>query len=96
MKESPVLLCPACAVPAFRHGEREWTVEGQTVRYLDAMRYTQWFNLFAAPAAVVPVGRSAEGLPIGVQVAGRPFEDETVLAVAEAIDREFGYQPPPI
>jgi amidase len=60
------------------------------------MRYTQWFNLFAAPAAVVPVGRSAEGLPIGVQVAGRPFEDETVLAVAEAIDREFGYQPPPI
>ena len=96
MKEFPVLLCPACAVPAFRHGEREWTVEGQTVGYLDAMRYTQWFNLFAAPAAVVPVGKSAEGLPIGVQVAGRPFEDETVLAVAEAIDREFGYQPPPI
>ena len=96
MSEFPVLLCPACAVPAFRHGEREWTVEGQTVGYLEAMRYTQWFNLFAAPAAVVPVGKSAEGLPIGVQVAGRPFEDETVLAVAEAIDREFGYQPPPI
>ena len=96
MKEFPVLLCPACAVPAFRHGEREWTVEGQTVGYLDAMRYTQWFNLFAAPAAVVPAGRSAAGLPIGVQIAGRPFEDETVLAVAEAIDREFGYQPPPI
>ena len=96
MKDFPVLLCPACAIPAFRHGEREWTVEGQTVRYLDAMRYTQWFNLFAAPAAVVPVGRSAEGLPIGVQVAGRPFEDEVVLAVSEAIDREFGYQAPPI
>jgi Asp-tRNA(Asn)/Glu-tRNA(Gln) amidotransferase A subunit family amidase len=96
MRDFPVLLCPACAIPAFRHGEREWTVEGQTVRYLDAMRYTQWFNLFAAPAAVVPVGRSAGGLPIGVQIAGRPFEDETVLAVAEAIDREFGYQPPAI
>lgn len=96
MKEFPVLLCPACAVPAFKHGEREWTVDGQTVRYLDAMRYTQWFNLFAAPAAVVPVGRSAQGLPIGVQVAGPPYEDEVVLAVAEAIDREFGYQAPPI
>jgi len=96
MKQFPILLCPVCAVPAFRHGEREWMVEGQTVHYLDAMRYTQWFNLFAAPAAVVPVGRSAEGLPIGVQIAGRPFEDEAVLAVAEAVEQEFGYQAPPI
>ena len=96
MRDFPVLLCPACAIPAFRHGERDWTLEGQTVRYLDAMRYTQWFNLSAAPAAVVPVGQSAKGLPIGVQVAGRPYEDELVLAVAEAVDREFGYQPPPI
>jgi Asp-tRNA(Asn)/Glu-tRNA(Gln) amidotransferase A subunit family amidase len=96
MKEVPILLCPVCAVPAFRHGEREWTVDGQSVRYLDAMRYTQWFNLFAAPAAVVPVGRSADGLPIGVQIAGRPYEDEMVLAVAAAVEREFGYQPPPI
>jgi amidase len=60
------------------------------------MRYTQWFNLFAAPAAVVPVGRSAEGLPIGVQIAGRPFEDEAVLVVAACVEREFGYQAPPI
>ena len=96
MQNFPMLLCPSCAIPAFRHGEREWMVEGQVVHYLDAMRYTQWFNLCAAPAAVVPVGRSVEGLPIGVQVAGRPFEDELVLAVAETIDREFGYQPPPI
>jgi Asp-tRNA(Asn)/Glu-tRNA(Gln) amidotransferase A subunit family amidase len=96
MRAVPILLCPVCAVPAFRHGEREWVVEGQLVRYLDAMRYTQWFNLFAAPAAVVPVAMSADGLPIGVQIAGRPFEDEAVLAVAAALDREFGYQPPPI
>jgi Asp-tRNA(Asn)/Glu-tRNA(Gln) amidotransferase A subunit family amidase len=35
-------------------------------------------------------------MPIGVQVAGRPFEDERVLAVAAAIESEFGYQPPPL
>src|SRR5271165_1023317 len=87
MEQFPILLCPVCAVPAFRHGEREWSVEGQTVRYLDAMRYTQWFNLFAAPAAVVPVGRSAAGLPIGVQIGGRRFEDEAVLAVAACVER---------
>ena len=80
MESFPILLCPVCAIPAFRHGERAWEVEGQQVKYLDAMRYTQWFNLLGAPAAVVPVGRSPEGLPIGVQIAGRPFEDERVPA----------------
>jgi amidase len=96
MREFPVLLCPVCSIPAFRPGERNWTVEGQSVSYLDAMRFTQWFNLLGGPAAVVPVARSAEGLPIGVQVAARPFEDELVLAVAAAIESEFGYQPPPL
>ena len=96
MREVPILLTPACAIPAFRHGERQWMIDGTTVGYLDAMRYTQWFNVLASPAAVVPVGRSPEGLPIGVQVAGRPFEDEKVLAVAAAIEQGFGYRPPPL
>jgi Asp-tRNA(Asn)/Glu-tRNA(Gln) amidotransferase A subunit family amidase len=95
MEQFPILICPVCAVPAFRHGERSWLVDGKAVDYLDAMRYTQWFNLLGAPAAVVPVGRSPEGLPIGVQIAGRPFEDEIVLAIAELVDREFGFVPPP-
>jgi amidase len=96
MQATPLLLCPVCAVPGFRFGERMWAVEGRPVRYLDAMRYTQWFNLLAAPAAAVPVGRSAAGLPVGIQVAGRPFHDEEVLAVAAAIDEEFGYRTPPL
>lgn len=96
MESFPILLCPVCAIPAFRHGERSWNVEGQQVHYLDVMRYTQWFNLLGAPAAVVPVGRSPEGLPIGVQIAGRPFEDERVLGIAAAIEANFGYTPPPL
>ncbi|KAA6456990.1 amidase [Acidobacteria bacterium AB60] len=96
MAEYPVLLCPVASIPAFRHGERAWSVAGQQVDYLDAVRYTQWFNALGAPAAVVPVGQSPEGLPIGVQIAGRPFEDETVLAVAELVDEAFGYRPPPL
>ncbi len=94
MRAYPVLLCPVCTIPAFRHGEREWIVEGKRVSYLDAMRYTQWFNVLGSPAAVVPVGRSPEGLPIGVQIAGRPYEDEVVIGVASAIDEDFGYAPP--
>jgi Asp-tRNA(Asn)/Glu-tRNA(Gln) amidotransferase A subunit family amidase len=96
MEKFPILLCPVCAIPAFRFGERSWVVDGRPLEYLDAMRYTQWFNLLGAPAAVVPVGRSPEGLPIGVQIAGRPFEDERVLGIAAAIEASFGYQPPPL
>src|ERR1700691_1423391 len=97
MEEFPILICPACAVPAFRHGEREWTVQGRKVEYLKAMSYSQWFNLLGHPAAVVPVGRSAEDLPIGVQIVGRPWEDEAVLAVAAKIEAATGgFRRPPI
>jgi len=96
MRDFPVLLCPVASVPAFRHGERAWMVEGKRVEYLDAVRPTQWFNALAAPAAVVPVGQSAEGMPIGVQIVARPFEDETALGVAAVVDEAFGYRPPPM
>jgi Asp-tRNA(Asn)/Glu-tRNA(Gln) amidotransferase A subunit family amidase len=97
MEEFPILICPACAVPAFRHGEREWTVQGRKVEYLKAMSYSQWFNLLGNPAAVVPVGRSPEVLPIGVQIVGRPWEEEAVLAVAAKIEEACGgFRRPPI
>ena len=96
MREFPVLLCPVSSIPAFRHGERKWTVDGKPVAYLDAERHTQWFNTLAAPAAVVPVGRSPEGLPIGVQIVARPFEDETALGIASIADAAFGFRPPPM
>jgi Asp-tRNA(Asn)/Glu-tRNA(Gln) amidotransferase A subunit family amidase len=97
MRKYPILLCPAAAIPAFRHAERSWTVEGQIVRYLDAWSYTEWFNLLGNPGAVVPVSHSSEGLPIGVQIVGRPWEEEQVLAVAAALEKECNaWKIPPI
>ena len=97
MQKYPILLCPAAAIPAFRHGERSWMIEGKTVHYLDAWSYTEWFNLLGNPAAVVPVGHSTEGLPIGVQIVGRPWEEEQVLAVAAVLEKECGaWTAPPI
>jgi Asp-tRNA(Asn)/Glu-tRNA(Gln) amidotransferase A subunit family amidase len=101
MRTYPILLCPAAAIPAFRHGERSWTIDGKTVNYLDAWSYTEWFNLLGNPGAVVPVSRSvtgeSEGLPIGVQIVGRPWEEEQVLAVAALLEKECGaWKIPPI
>jgi Asp-tRNA(Asn)/Glu-tRNA(Gln) amidotransferase A subunit family amidase len=97
MQVFPVLLCPVAAVPAFRHGERSWTVEGKIVKYLDAWSYSEWFNLLGTPGAVVPVGCSPEGLPIGVQVVTRPWEEELALAVAAEIEKQCGgYHEPPL
>jgi Asp-tRNA(Asn)/Glu-tRNA(Gln) amidotransferase A subunit family amidase len=90
MREYPILLCPPAAIPAFRHGERTWLVDGKSVQYLDAWSYTEWFNLLGNPAAVVPVTQSADGLPIGVQIVGRPWEEENVLAVAAEVEKASG------
>lgn len=97
MLQYPILLCPAAAIPAFRHGERSWMIEGKTVEYLDAWSYTEFFNLLGNPAAVVPVSQSSQGLPIGVQIVGRPWEEEQALAVAGVLEKEGGaWRRPPI
>jgi len=97
MREYPILLCPVASVPAFRHGERSWRIDGRTVKYLDAWSYCEWFNLLGAPAFSVPVGRSPEGLPIGVQIVARPWEEELVLAVGAVVEKECGgWREPPL
>jgi Asp-tRNA(Asn)/Glu-tRNA(Gln) amidotransferase A subunit family amidase len=87
MHDVPILLSPISSGPAFRHGEGNYR---PGTGYLDTMRYSQWLNLTGFPGASVPVGHSKEGLPIGVQVIGRPYEEELVLAVAEAIEQSRG------
>ena len=89
MNDVPILISPVSAKPAFRHGEGTWR-SGAEECYRDTMRFSQWLNLTGLPGASVPVATSPEGLPIGVQVIGRPHEEELVLAVAEHIERARG------
>lgn len=57
--------------------------------------YTLPFSLTGQPAAVVRAGTSAEGLPIGVQLAARSWSDDVALAAAKVIeDTMGGWQPP--
>jgi Asp-tRNA(Asn)/Glu-tRNA(Gln) amidotransferase A subunit family amidase len=97
MEEMPILLCPVAAVTAFRHGEREWEIDGRRVHYLDAWSYAAWFNLLQNPAVAVPAGLTAGGLPVGVQVVARPWDELTALDLAQAIETALGgYMPPPL
>jgi Asp-tRNA(Asn)/Glu-tRNA(Gln) amidotransferase A subunit family amidase len=51
-----------------------------------AFSYAQTFNVFDLPVVTVPAGRSNDGLPIGVQIVGRPFAEEMILAAAEIVE----------
>ena len=96
MADVPAFICPVASIPAFRHAERKWTIDGKAVEYFDAMRYTQWFNLLGNPGVVVPVGESGEGLPIGVQVVARPWQEHVALGIAKQIEQRFGWKQPPL
>lgn len=87
MRGYDLMICPANAYPAMRHGE----VYDQA----DGWSYTRIYNLTGWPAAVMRGGTSPEGLPIGVQVVGRPWREDVVLAVAQHLERELGGWRPP-
>ena len=96
MREYRALICPVASIPAFPHGERSWTIDRQEVTYPKAFSYCQAYNLLGNPAVVVPVGLSEEGLPIGVQILGRPFDDRFILALARRFEEAAGeWTPPP-
>jgi len=93
METLPIMLAPVCTSPAFRHEDVGWG-PAHPADYLRTMTYCQHYNLLGNPAAVVPVGYSAEGLPIGVQVIGRPYKEDEVLAVASRLQEIFGVNRP--
>jgi len=97
MERTPILLAPVGAVPAFRHEEaRRVEVCGRSVSTFRAFGYAQAFNVFDLPAACVPAGWTRAGLPVGVQIVGRPKEEKTVLAAARVVEEALGgWQPPP-
>jgi amidase len=86
MENTPLLIAPVGATPAYPHDTLKVTVRGSTMGTFRAFSYAQTFNVFDLPVVTVPAGRSNEGLPIGVQIVGRPFAEETVLAAAEIVE----------
>lgn len=87
------LLCPVSVGPALRHTSAGSAVQvdRKSVPYwLAAMAYTTPFSLTGHPSVVLPLGRSAEGLPIGVQVVGRRWAETALLGMAASLDVLLG------
>jgi Asp-tRNA(Asn)/Glu-tRNA(Gln) amidotransferase A subunit family amidase len=87
MRQWPILLMPVASVPAFQPGRAEFRVDGQVLGGAQIESCCRAVTLLGAPAAVVRFGSSREGLPVGVQVVGRPFHDAETVAVAAALER---------
>lgn len=87
MEKVDVLLCPVAATPALPHGA---SMDEERRR---GFGYAVAFNLTGWPSVALCAGRTAEGLPIGVQVVARPWRDDVALAVAGYLQQVCG--PPP-
>jgi amidase len=97
-----VFLCPANFTPAFPHDSRPFdertiaTPEGERP-YSNQPFWISHASLPGLPAAVAPIGRTPGGLPVGVQIIGPIYEDDTPLTFAELLSQEVGgYERPPI
>ena len=92
-----VLVTPTLGVPAVDNAGQGQTVgprevNGQTVEPLLGWCLTYPFNFTGHPAASVPAGVTADGLPIGLQIVGRRFDDAGVLAASAAFERARPWQ----
>ena len=89
METTPILVCPVGSTPAYKHDTLKVTLDGVSIGAFRAFSYAQAFNLFDLPVVTIPAGKSKEGLPIGVQIVGRPFAEELILDVAEIVEKSW-------
>ena len=87
-KEVDLLAGPTVPIPACKIGTEEVQMGNTRLGVIPALsQYTRPFNLNGFPAITVPCGFSKEGLPIGLQLAGKPFDEMTVLRAAFAYEQ---------
>ncbi|MFI7404297.1 amidase [Streptomyces sp. NPDC049541] len=94
--EFDAVVCPVTPTPAFPHDHnpdlmsRRLDIDGVEYPYLDQLVWAGLATMPGLPATAVPTGRSAEGLPVGVQLIGPMFEDRTPLRLAELLEPKLG------
>jgi len=95
-----ILLCPQMPTTAFRHDHspfaaRTVQVDGAEQNYLRQVFWAGLITVAYLPSTVFPTGTAADGLPIGIQAAGREFDDYTCIEFTRLIAQEIGgFEPP--
>lgn len=84
MQNYDAIICPVNAYPALSHGE------SKHVPYRYGFGFSITYNLTGWPAAVVCVGKTSAGLPIGIQIVAAPWREDIALAVARFVEQAFG------
>jgi aspartyl-tRNA(Asn)/glutamyl-tRNA(Gln) amidotransferase subunit A len=79
-----VIFSPVCPTPAFKIGEK---TKDTLKMYLSDI-FTVSINLAELPAISIPCGE-IKGLPVGLQIIGKPFEEEKIMDIAEILEREY-------
>ena len=97
MERYPIILGAPFCITAFEHGALEVDIDGKKFPLFSANWPALWVNCAGLPGAVVPAGKDRDGLPIGLQIVGRAFGEEAVLAVAKAAENALGgFKRPPL
>lgn len=92
------LLCPATGIAAFPHLDEPapFVIDGEEVAYhLPLTPFNMLFNITGHPVVVLPLGLTAKGLPVGVQVVGRRWGEARLLGLARALSTLLGPTPRP-
>ncbi len=102
-KSFDAVICPIMPTPAYPHDHspeqeaRRINIDGKDYSYPDQLSWPGIATLPGLPSTAIPLGLTAQALPVGVQILGPWLEDRTPIKLAELIEREFGgFVPPPM
>ncbi len=97
-----LMLCPVAVTAAFPHDQkglrhlRTIVVNNRKVPVVDQIFWAGYAGLTYLPATVAPIGQTADGLPIGVQIIGPQYGDYTCIEFAKLLEKEYrSFEPPP-
>jgi Asp-tRNA(Asn)/Glu-tRNA(Gln) amidotransferase A subunit family amidase len=95
MEQYPVILLPACGVAAFEHRQRRYPTGVKDITQFEAMMPVHPGNLLGLPGLVIPFHIDERGLPVGIQLMGRPYDEELLLELAIQMEEARGPFPSP-
>jgi amidase len=95
MRKFPILLMPVSSIAASPHRQRRFSTETKEIGLFQAMMTVTTFNLLGLPALTVPFAVNEEGLPVGVQLVARPWDEELLLEIGVRLEQSRGPLPTP-